>query len=155
MLLGRMINNMVAVRNGLMDRNRKINLFGAHDLNVVALLTALGVYSPHVPKYSSAVIIELHRIGDCFYVKVCYFYLVKGISSSNGGLWVFSNVCLKCWVETVRLFSDSVSNRICLFCLFSIEDYTCNASDLIRFKFGKWDRFLRTTMFFKRHVPHR
>ena len=77
MLVRQIINDMVAVRNGSMDRNRKINLYSAHDLNIVAVLKALGVYQPHVPKYSSAVIIELHRINNFFYVKVRYFVLYK------------------------------------------------------------------------------
>lgn len=39
-------------------------LFSGHENNVINILAVLGVYTPHVPKYSAAVVIELHHIPD-------------------------------------------------------------------------------------------
>ncbi|XP_012285660.1 venom acid phosphatase Acph-1 isoform X2 [Orussus abietinus] len=68
--------DMVDVRNGKMDPKRKLYLYSGHETNVAALLSALGVYEPHVPQYSSAVIIELMQWGAVYYVRVRYY---KGI----------------------------------------------------------------------------
>lgn len=56
--------------SGIKDEGEKINLFSGHESNVAAVLFALGVYYPHVPEYSSSVILELHYIGNSYYVKV-------------------------------------------------------------------------------------
>ena len=69
-LIRKLIKDMESVRSGSMDKNRKLMLYGAHDLNVVSVLKALGVFYPHVPKYSSAVIVELHLIDQAYYVQV-------------------------------------------------------------------------------------
>ena len=53
-----------------MDKNRKINLYSGHDINIFAILKALDVYYPHFPAFSSAVILELHFINQLYYVKV-------------------------------------------------------------------------------------
>ncbi|XP_033225868.1 venom acid phosphatase Acph-1-like [Belonocnema kinseyi] len=72
-MIKKFIEEMDSVEVGLMDKNRKMIIYGAHDLNIVAVLKALDVFFPHVPKFSSAVIVELHRMdehhGD-YYVKV-------------------------------------------------------------------------------------
>lgn len=40
--------------------NRKLFLLSGHENNVLNILTTLDAFDPHVPKYGSAVIIELH-----------------------------------------------------------------------------------------------
>lgn len=72
MILRKIIDDMVARKNGTLDERRKVMLYSGHDFNVVSLLAALGVYSPHVPQYSSAVMIELHEVDKQYTVKVCY-----------------------------------------------------------------------------------
>ncbi|XP_033225866.1 uncharacterized protein LOC117178548 [Belonocnema kinseyi] len=75
-LLKKCKEDMDSVANGQMDKNRKMIIYGAHDLNILALLKSLGVFFPHVPKFSSAVIIELHHINkprEGYYVKVNYY----------------------------------------------------------------------------------
>ncbi|XP_033225864.1 venom acid phosphatase Acph-1-like [Belonocnema kinseyi] len=72
-LLKKCKNDMDSVENGQMDKSRKMIIYGAHDLNILAILKSLDVYFPHVPKFSSAVIIELHRMdkpNEEYYVKV-------------------------------------------------------------------------------------
>ncbi|KAF3423609.1 hypothetical protein E2986_12476 [Frieseomelitta varia] len=69
--------------SGIKDEGEKINLFSGHESNVAAVLYALGVYYPHVPEYSSSVILELHYIGNSYYVKVVYYL---GIPSKGNEL---------------------------------------------------------------------
>lgn len=56
---------MVQKANGtLVPQERKIFLFSGHENNVINILAALNLYRPHVPKYSAAVVIELHYLSD-------------------------------------------------------------------------------------------
>ncbi|XP_032676117.1 venom acid phosphatase Acph-1-like [Odontomachus brunneus] len=71
-LLHRMIQDMKEVINGT-SVDKKINLFSAHDLNVIAMLQALGVYNNIFPSFSSAVIIELLEKKGNYFVKVLYY----------------------------------------------------------------------------------
>ena len=82
MLLREIIKDMESVINGSISENRKMNLYSAHDLNVVAVLSVLGVYYPHAPRYSSNVMIDLHEIDGIFYIKVCS-YLLRGSITFN------------------------------------------------------------------------
>lgn len=65
-----MSENMQAVKNGTLS-NTKIYLYSGHEINVLTVLDAFNVYKPHVPEYSSAVILELLQKNDQYYVKVC------------------------------------------------------------------------------------
>lgn len=66
-----MIEQMLKVEQGLMDKNRRINLYSGHETNIAAVLQSLGVYKPHVPEYTSAVILELVQTMDTkYYVQV-------------------------------------------------------------------------------------
>lgn len=51
-------------------KDRRINLFSAHDLNVSAMLHALNIFDSRPPEYTSSVIIELHEKKSEFFVKV-------------------------------------------------------------------------------------
>ncbi|XP_051168240.1 venom acid phosphatase Acph-1-like [Leptopilina boulardi] len=73
MLVRKFTEDMDAVRNGTMDKKRKLMLYSAHDITVVAVLNALNVYYPHAPQFSSAVIVELHLIDNVYYVKILYY----------------------------------------------------------------------------------
>lgn len=56
---------MILKTNGhLNPQERKMFLFSGHENNVINILAVLGVFEPHVPKYSAAVVIELHHIPD-------------------------------------------------------------------------------------------
>lgn len=65
-----MIDNMIAAQNSINAPPTKIYLYSGHESNIAALLHAFNVYEPHVPEYSSAIILELHQIGTEYYVKV-------------------------------------------------------------------------------------
>jgi len=65
------LENMLAVQNASRS-NTKIYLYSGHETNIATLLYAFNVYKPHVPEYSSAVILELLQQNNEYYVKVRY-----------------------------------------------------------------------------------
>lgn len=62
--------HMLDVVSGTQKKKRKIYLFSGHESNIAAVLHALELYYPHVPEYSSSIIVELHNIEGTHYVKV-------------------------------------------------------------------------------------
>ncbi|KAK0094920.1 hypothetical protein PV326_009639 [Microctonus aethiopoides] len=79
---GMLLRNIIDTMYDIIDSRisgRKINLFSGHETNVASFLLTLGVYTPHVPQYSSGVIVELlNNQTDVYYVKIRYY---KGIPS--------------------------------------------------------------------------
>lgn len=72
-MLKKIIENMKAKIDGtLTPKGRKIYLYSGHENNVINILAALNVFQPHVPKYSAAAIIELHKLPESndYVVKV-------------------------------------------------------------------------------------
>ncbi|XP_011691573.1 PREDICTED: venom acid phosphatase Acph-1-like [Wasmannia auropunctata] len=63
--------NMGAIQNG--SSSTKIYLYSGHETNVAALLHAFNVYKPHVPEYSSAVVLELLEENNQYYVKLLHY----------------------------------------------------------------------------------
>ncbi|KAK2588038.1 hypothetical protein KPH14_004108 [Odynerus spinipes] len=72
-VLRKIIDSMKAHVNGTLKAGKKLILYSGHETNIASLLNTLEVYRPHVPEYSSAVIIELLYEGDKYYVKVLYY----------------------------------------------------------------------------------
>lgn len=71
-ILGKVIENMMA-KAGNLTPGRKIYLYSGHENNVINILASLKLFDAHVPKYSAAVILELHRLqSDEHAVKVFY-----------------------------------------------------------------------------------
>ncbi|XP_076625630.1 venom acid phosphatase [Colletes latitarsis] len=64
---------MLAFITGTLKDERKIYLYSGHENVVSAILHALQVYRPHVPEYSSAVIMELHELDNKYYVKILHY----------------------------------------------------------------------------------
>ncbi|XP_036141774.1 venom acid phosphatase Acph-1 isoform X2 [Monomorium pharaonis] len=74
-LLNRIINDMNKVINKTLP-DRRINLFSAHDVNVVGLLYALNIsviFRRHFPTFTSSVIVELYEDDGEYLVKVLYY----------------------------------------------------------------------------------
>lgn len=64
-MLGKVIEQMIAKsEEKLVPEQTKIYLYSGHENNVINILAALDLFKPHVPKYSAAVIIELHYLED-------------------------------------------------------------------------------------------
>lgn len=74
-MLRNIVDTMLSVVNGT-NNEKKIDIFSGHESNIVSLLYTLGIFKPHVPEYSSAIFIELHR-AEQYYVKVRRVYLQK------------------------------------------------------------------------------
>ncbi|GAB1867865.1 Prostatic acid phosphatase [Camponotus japonicus] len=65
-------NNMITEKNPNQS-NTKLYLYSGHESNIAAILRAFKLYKPHVPEYSSAVILELLEQNKQYYVKFLYY----------------------------------------------------------------------------------
>ncbi|XP_043470001.1 venom acid phosphatase Acph-1-like [Leptopilina heterotoma] len=65
--------NMLAVKNQTSKATSKINLYSGHDMNILALYSALNLGKSHISEFSSAIIVELHQQETNYYVKIWYF----------------------------------------------------------------------------------
>ncbi|KAL0113399.1 hypothetical protein PUN28_012514 [Cardiocondyla obscurior] len=74
--------NMLAVQNAEWNstnhKNKnltstKIYLYSGHETNIASLLHAFNVYTPHIPEYSSAIILELLQQNHQYYVKLLHY----------------------------------------------------------------------------------
>lgn len=58
-------------RYGMLDPNRNLWIYSAHDDTVAALLDTMGVFEPHMPPFTATVMIDLRKnINDEFFVEV-------------------------------------------------------------------------------------
>lgn len=64
---------MLDFTTGTLNDERKIYLYSGHESNIAGVLYALNVNYPHIPEYSSSVILELHQIDNEYYVQVLYY----------------------------------------------------------------------------------
>ncbi|XP_012268382.2 venom acid phosphatase Acph-1-like [Athalia rosae] len=69
-LLRKITDDFKNVRDGTITDGRKLYLYSAHDINVAALLSTLGIWEAHMPQYSSAVITELWENEGKYYIKI-------------------------------------------------------------------------------------
>lgn len=70
MLLKNFTDNMLLVATAKKESPLKMALLSGHEINLTALMEALGVYTPHVPEYSSALFVELLEDHNEYYVRV-------------------------------------------------------------------------------------
>lgn len=60
--------------NFMNNRSKKIgHFYVGNEIQIAAILNAVGVFEPHVPDYLSTIIFELHLLDDKYFVKVCIF----------------------------------------------------------------------------------
>lgn len=62
---------MMEYVNGTLKTGRKLFLYSGHETNIASLLYTLNAYTPHIPAYSSSIIMELLYKEGIYYVKVC------------------------------------------------------------------------------------
>ncbi|XP_015524620.2 venom acid phosphatase Acph-1 [Neodiprion pinetum] len=72
-LVRKISEDMSAVRSGTTPADRKIYLYSSHETNIGAVLNTLGVYEPHVPQYSSGIVVELWEKKNEYFVKVLHY----------------------------------------------------------------------------------
>lgn len=65
--------SMLNIVSGSQNVETKIHLFSGHESNIAAVLYALGAYYPHVPEYSSAIILELYHLNNAYYIQLVYY----------------------------------------------------------------------------------
>lgn len=70
MLLRNITDTMMGVINGWGNADKKMTIFSGHDTNVASLLFIFGAYTPHMPEYSSSVMVELLNNSTDYYVRV-------------------------------------------------------------------------------------
>lgn len=73
------IENMKSVKIQSDNVYPKLNLYSGHDINVLGLLSSLNLVEPHLPEFTSAVIVELLSFESKYYVKIWYY---RGTSSN-------------------------------------------------------------------------
>ncbi|CAI4230620.1 unnamed protein product [Auanema sp. JU1783] len=69
-LLGQLVNEMEARASGKIER--KMSLYSTHDATITSLMYSMGIANHLLVPYTSALIFELHRLGDQRYVKILY-----------------------------------------------------------------------------------
>lgn len=72
-LVRKMTEDMVAAMNGTLEKGQKIILYSAHDLNLGGQLLTLGITEPHIPNFTSSVILELYEDAKNYFVQVLYY----------------------------------------------------------------------------------
>ncbi|KAH0568807.1 hypothetical protein KQX54_021501 [Cotesia glomerata] len=73
MLLRNITDTMMDIINGTENVEQKITIFSGHDTNVASLLFIFGAYYPHMPEYSSSVMVELIKYDFDYYVRIRYY----------------------------------------------------------------------------------
>ncbi|XP_018046837.1 PREDICTED: prostatic acid phosphatase-like isoform X1 [Atta colombica] len=72
-LLGEMIDHMVKKAQHILQPDRKIWIYSAHDETIGNLLMTLNVFDPHPPPYAAVVLIELRtNLKNQYFVTVSY-----------------------------------------------------------------------------------
>ncbi|XP_026824199.1 venom acid phosphatase Acph-1 [Ooceraea biroi] len=71
-LLYNIINDMNNKIHGTL-KDRRINLFSAHDIHVAAMLKALKIFDNNIPQFTSSVIIELRENDGDYFVRVLHY----------------------------------------------------------------------------------
>ncbi|XP_063983093.1 venom acid phosphatase Acph-1-like [Diachasmimorpha longicaudata] len=72
-LLKKFTDNMLNAASGNGQSKLKIELLAADDINIVSLLRILNLYEPHIPKYTSAIFVELLGDGDKYFINIHYY----------------------------------------------------------------------------------
>lgn len=77
-LIRKIADDMLNKANDDWVGKKKLFLYSAHELNIVSVLQTLKVWQPHIPEYSSAIILELREDRKNHYVQVCtHIYRTK------------------------------------------------------------------------------
>ncbi|XP_014220480.1 venom acid phosphatase Acph-1-like [Trichogramma pretiosum] len=72
-LMRKVVDDMTAESKRAEADGRKLFLYGAHELNIVSVLQTLKLWKPHIPEYSSAVVLELREQLNLHFVKVLHY----------------------------------------------------------------------------------
>ncbi|CAL1677642.1 unnamed protein product [Lasius platythorax] len=99
-----MLSNMIAAKNPN-PPDTKIYLYSGHESNIATMLHAFNLYKPHVPEYSSAVILELLQQDKQYYVKFVHY---RGIPPIIDELQILGCEILCPFDKFVNLIQDLI-----------------------------------------------
>lgn len=71
LLIGELINNMKDYVNN--KSTKKLFIYTTHDVLMITLMQALGIYEDNPPGYGGALLFELHQINDKQFIIKLYF----------------------------------------------------------------------------------
>ncbi|XP_014203719.1 venom acid phosphatase Acph-1-like isoform X2 [Copidosoma floridanum] len=71
-ILDDMLDKRIPVTKNSNGR-KKLFLYSTHEMTIVALLQTLKIWNPHIPRYTSSILIELLEGSDGHFVKVLYY----------------------------------------------------------------------------------
>lgn len=62
------------VSNTIFPRDRKLMIYSGHESTVGLMLNAMKVGQPEIPNYGSAILFELRKLNNKYYIKVSGFW---------------------------------------------------------------------------------
>ncbi|XP_031621877.1 lysosomal acid phosphatase-like [Contarinia nasturtii] len=71
-LFKEILEHFVQKANKTLTPDRNLWIYSAHDVTIVTILNALGIFPPKTPTYSSSLFFELHKTGDKFHIEIYY-----------------------------------------------------------------------------------
>ncbi|XP_041367836.1 testicular acid phosphatase homolog [Gigantopelta aegis] len=125
-LLKQFIENMNGTINGS-DPEAKMFMYSAHDVTVVALLSALGLYNDQPPPYTATLIMELHKENGQYNVQIFYRnYTTNDTMDTREPVPLTLKDCdFKCPMETfLKLTKDAVPTNWTEECKTSSGDHS-------------------------------
>ncbi|KAF5285959.1 hypothetical protein FQR65_LT13030 [Abscondita terminalis] len=70
---GFLLRHVIAdMLNATKNKGPKMYLYSAHDATLSGLLSAMNVNFPHVPPYGACIMLELHNVGNIYFVRILY-----------------------------------------------------------------------------------
>uniref|UniRef100_A0A1B6BZM2 acid phosphatase n=1 Tax=Clastoptera arizonana TaxID=38151 RepID=A0A1B6BZM2_9HEMI len=71
-ILGEIVQRFQEKQLGILDPDRTMWMYSAHDTTIANLLNSLNVFDAHIPPYAATVLIELRRKNDEHFVTILY-----------------------------------------------------------------------------------
>ncbi|XP_011497658.1 PREDICTED: venom acid phosphatase Acph-1-like [Ceratosolen solmsi marchali] len=106
-LVRKIIDDMIdKIEHNSINR-RKIFLYGSHELFIASVLQTLKIWKPHIPQYSSAIVIELREYRDKNFVKILYY---DGLQSIPKEMQIPGCPSLCPISKFIQLISDQLPN---------------------------------------------
>uniref|UniRef100_A0A0C9PLG4 acid phosphatase n=1 Tax=Fopius arisanus TaxID=64838 RepID=A0A0C9PLG4_9HYME len=113
---GMLLRNIIETMENVIERRsrRKLTLLSGHETNVAALLKTLGIYYPHVPQYSSAVIVELLSDGEEYYIRIKYYLGIPAVAEEMSIPGCNSPCSFRQFIRVLRSVIPSDEDMICV-----------------------------------------
>ncbi|XP_078033761.1 venom acid phosphatase Acph-1 [Augochlora pura] len=120
------LGNILDYIRGIMPRERKLMLYSGNDRNIVGILNALDVWSPHIPNEGASVIFETYfdNETDIYGLKINYY---TGVDDDTIPLTI-PNCTEICPLEKfINIVFDMIPENTKALCYEKIESPTTSA----------------------------